>query len=493
MLISIITITYNSQKTLTDTINSVMSQSYKNIEHIIIDGNSFDYTREIIEKYRNTKKKFPLKVKYLHDQGIYDSMNKGLSLAKGKFVTFLNSDDIFHNNNIVQDVATIIKNKNHKIFYGDVTYFRKDPKFVTRYYSGKNFKFNDFANGLMPPHPGCFIETKLHKKIKFDTKFKVAGDFDLLLRIFKEKKKSYYLNKTLVRMRSGGASGENFITYIKSTFELLNSCKKRSVQTNLFKIVSRIPLKLSQFLFYDTFKLNKDYSKPKLLVKKLKRYSHVKIINNTKKIPFKKNFILSAMNLAFLGSFFDGKLCLYKELIHWPDGIFSRSLSNKITKMPGRDLLTNLKLPKNIDTIHILGNANKLDILYLEKNHKNLKIKHSKLPYGSTKNIAKSLPLISYKELVLITLPTPKQEQLAYILSNQNKKYKIICIGASLAMVSGNEKPIPAYLYTLQLEFLWRLQNDTRRRIVRLIQTLTNYILGLNKGYMRRIKVSFPE
>ena len=90
-------------------------------------------------------------------------------------------------------------------------------------------------------------------------------------------------------------------------------------------------------------------------------------------------------------------------------------------------------------------------------------------------------------------MPTPKQEQLAYILSNQNKKYKIICIGASLAMVSGNEKPIPAYLYTLQLEFLWRLQNDTRRRIIRLIQTLTNYILGLNKGYMRRIKVSFPE
>ena len=251
MLITIITITYNSQKTLIHTLNSVYSQTYKNIEHIIIDGNSYDYTWSIIEKYKDINKRCI--VKYVNDNGIFDAMNIGLYEAKGEFVTFLNSDDIFNNENVIKNmVEKIKKNSSATLFYGDVAYFNFFPKNINRFYSGKNFVFNNFASGLMPPHPGCFIKTSLHKKIKFNIDLKIAGDFDLLIKIFKSAFKTCYVNETLVRMRSGGNSGKNIITYLKSTKELLAICRSNNIKTNLVKIISRIPFKLSQFFFFDT-------------------------------------------------------------------------------------------------------------------------------------------------------------------------------------------------------------------------------------------------
>ena len=178
MLITIVTITYNSETTLFETLNSILSQTYKNIQHVIIDGNSYDNTWKILDKYKKIKKNSV--IKHVNDKGIFDAMNFGLKFAKGKFVTFLNSDDIFESNNSIENIVNIIKkNPKNDIFFGDVNYFKSNPKNIIRNYSGKNFLFNDFSYGLMPPHPGCFVRTTLHKKYKFNNNLKIAGDFDL--------------------------------------------------------------------------------------------------------------------------------------------------------------------------------------------------------------------------------------------------------------------------------------------------------------------------
>ena len=490
MLISIITITYNSQKTITETLNSVFSQTYKNIEHIIVDGNSYDHTRSIIEKYKAINNR--VVVKYVNDKGIFDAMNIGLAKARGGFVTFLNSDDIFNDNTVVEKmVDKIKKNPSAHLFYGDVPYFSHSPKNITRYYSGKHFVYEDFSNGLMPPHPGSFIKTSLHKKIKFNTSLKIAGDFDLLIRIFNSNIKSCYINKPLVRMRTGGNSGKNLITYLKSTIELLNICRSNNINTTLLKIILRIPAKLSQFLIFDTFQINKSYKKAANILKNDYMFGNIKIISKTSQIPFHKNFVLSAMNLAFLGNYFNGTLCLYKELVHWPDGIFSRSLSSKIDKIPGRALMDTISIPKRIKKIHILGNANRIDYKFLKNKFKSAKILHTPLMYGSAKEISRQLPRIQKNTLILLTLPTPKQEQLAYILSQKNSNYQIICLGASLAMLSGNESQVPKFLY--KIEFLWRLKKDTGRRLARLFQTTWGYFFGYSRGYLRNLKVMIAK
>ena len=488
MLISVITTTFNSQSTIIDSLNSVLSQSYKDIEHIIIDGNSYDYTRSILEDYKKKNKNSI--IKFINDKGLFDAMNYGINIAKGDYITFLNSDDIFHNNSTIENVAKKIrKYKDHKVFYGDVNYFSKNHKNIVRNYSGGQFKIDDFRFGLMPPHPGSFVETQLHKNFRFNTKYKIASDFDLLLRLFLKKKiKTKYLNMSLVRMKVGGNSGKNIITYLKSTIELYKICRRNKIKTNYIKILSRIPKKIGQFFLFKKKDLNKNFQLPRKIIDK-KPYHIVKISKKFNTKVYKKNFVYSAMNLAFIGNYFNGKLCLYEELIHWPDGIFSKLLNKNLKKNPGREFLKDIKMPINFKSINIIGNANNKDINFLKKKFTDKKIFHSKLPYSNTKGLTKHIPILHRNSVTFVTLPTPKQEQIAYLLSKQNKYFHIFCIGAALGINSGNEKPVPNFLYKLNLEFLWRLRKETLRRINRLVTSSYFYFLGKLKKMDKDIKV----
>ena len=185
---------------------------------------------------------------------------------------------------------------------------------------------------------------------------------------------------------------------------------------------------------------------------------------------------MSALNLAFLGSYSSRKVKVYKDLIHWPDGLFARKFDKSLQKIPGRQLLNKIKIPKNIKKIIVLGNLPLRSLEFLKEKFKK-KIVNLHLPYGDINNIIKK---ISYKikknEIVMITLPTPKQEQLAEYLISYNKNYKIICIGGSINIASGIEEAVPNLLY--QLEFLWRLKYEPRRRLIRLISTFINYLIG---------------
>ncbi len=476
MKISIITVTLNSEQTIRDTLNSVLSQSDSNIEHIIVDGGSTDNTLEIIKKYPLKNKKIFIKKKF----GIYKSINFGIKKSNGGYICILNSDDIFHSNKTIYNIKKIIsKNKKTEVFLGDVAYFKKFNYYnLIRFYSSQNFKKWQMMLGLMPPHPGSIIKKTTYEKYgAYLEDFKIAGDFELFLRLFIIKKVNFKIIKNVVvRMRSGGISGKNFYSYWISTFEILKSFKINKLSSNLFFIIMRIPAKINQLFFFDNEKINKEFSIFKILFDKDYYYKNsFKILDNIKKIRSKDNFILSGMNLAFLGYYANNEVFPKKDLFHWPDGIWVKNHIN-VKKVPGRSLVHDLKLPKDIKNILVLGNISKNSLDFMESKFK-LKVLHKNLPFGNIEKIKKTKIKLKKNTLTFITLPTPKQEKLAYHLASKNDKYKIICIGASIAIASGDERPVPDILRNY--EFLWRLRSDFFRRLKRMFETFIYYFKGL--------------
>tara|TARA_B100001063_G_C16757068_1_gene553737 strand:+ start:16 stop:1491 length:1476 start_codon:yes stop_codon:yes gene_type:complete len=475
MKISIITVTLNSETTIRDTLNSVNSQTYKNIEHIIVDGGSDDETLFILKRCPSKKTKLFVKKNF----GIYESINYAIKKSTGKYVCILNSDDIFQSNTTLEKLMKIVsKNKKIKVFLGNVAYFDNSDYYnVTRFYTSSHFKSWKMKFGLMPPHPASLIRKDVYNTYgTYNKDFKIAADFELFLRIFIINKISFKIvDTTIVRMRSGGISGKNLKSYWISTIEILKSFEINKLRTNIFFIIMRIPAKINQLFIYNKNKINNTFKLFNFLFENdYYQKNSFKIIDNAKKIPFKNNFILSGMNLAFLGYFANKELFTKKILFHWPDGIWLKKHIN-IKKIPGRNLIRNLKIPKNINKIIVLGNLSNNSKKYLEKKFK-LKVYNQKLPFGNIKKIIKTKISLMNKALTLITLPTPKQEKLAYYLSEKNSNYKIICIGASIAIASGEEKQVPNILKNY--EFLWRLRNDFFRRSKRILETFFYYLKG---------------
>ena len=183
------------------------------------------------------------------------------------------------------------------------------------------------------------------------------------------------------------------------------------------------------------------------------------------------------MNLAFLGYLTKGNIKEHPNLINWPDGLFSKIFGIKIKKIPGRKVLELLNVRKSkISEIIVLGNLGNIQKDYIQKLY-NKKVTNINLPYGSIEYIKKSINLkLKKNQLCFITLPTPKQEELAYEIAKHNKFFKIICIGASINIASGVEESVPKYL--VNLEFLWRLRYETFRRTLRLLETFYYFFYG---------------
>lgn len=219
----------------------------------------------------------------------------------------------------------------------------------------------------------------------------------------------------------------------------------------------------------------------------------IKLIKNASEIPFDRNFSLSGLNLAFLGYVKSGIIKLHSHLINWPDGIFkSRFYGFATPKVSGLNMLKNLKVPDTIENVYVLGVLTARSKNFLSKKLLNSKLIHIDLPYDKIENIYKFCPKnFTNKDLIICTLPTPKQEQLSELIIKNNKFFKIICIGGAVAMASGEEKSVPAILDRFNLEFLWRLRTDTKRRVVRLFYSLFLYISGELTFRYRRIKFLF--
>ena len=238
--------------------------------------------------------------------------------------------------------------------------------------------------------------------------------------------------------------------------------------------------------------LKENYNKNKILnslVDKFntvyKSYEKIKLIKKLNNYFYKSNFILSGLNLAYLGFLGVNKLKIKTEVYHWPDGIFSKILfKDNIKKISGRSLLLNLEIPDFIKRIYVLGNLSNFSRNFLEIKLKKTII-HIQLPYGSLEEIYAACPKnLREEDLIICTLPTPKQEYLAELISKKEKYYKILCVGGAVSMASGEEMPAPQFIDNLGLEFLWRLKSETFRRIKRLLITSIYFLYGkLNKRY----------
>ena len=214
MKISIITATYNSAATIADTIESVSSQTYKNIEHIIIDGLSKDKTLEIVKNSKHIGPVFSEK-----DKGIYDAMNKGIVKASGDIIGILNSDDFYASNDVIEQVANLFETTNCDLLYGDLYFIdQNNTSKVKRKWVAGNYKLKDFLYGWMPPHPTFFVRKDIYEKYgMFNMELGSAADYELMLRfMYKNKLKTAYLNKVMVLFRIGGASTKNLNNRVKA-------------------------------------------------------------------------------------------------------------------------------------------------------------------------------------------------------------------------------------------------------------------------------------
>ena len=469
--ISIITTCFNSDKAIAYCLHSVFSQTYKNIEHILIDGGSKDSTVEILKKHKLKKKKIII----AKNTSIYGAINLGINKSSGDYILVLNSDDILNSKYTIENIIKIIKKNKALVYLGDVIYFNKTSfNKAIRYYSAEKFKTWQFIFGNMPPHPGAVIHKSIAKKVLYSDKYKIASDFNFFLETLYVKKIPYkYINLLITRMRTGGISGKNLLAHLTSTTEIYKSLKSHNMKANYLLINLRYIIKSFQFFFVkltlNKYRIDKYY-------KKLIVYDF-NILNNIKLLNFKKNFVLSALNLAWLGSYSNNEVRTFKNLLQWPDGIFASKISHFLKKIPGREILKNIILPKKIQKIVVFGELPLISHNYLKQNFK-LKICNINLPYGNIKKIIKKINYkIKNNEIILITLPTPKQEQIAEYLISRNRNYKIICIGGSINIISGYEKAVPKQLYLF--EFIWRLRYETLRRLKRLILTFFYFYKGL--------------
>ena len=485
MKVSVLTVCLNSQKTIQETLNSVLTQKYKNIEHIIIDGGSNDATQILLDEYPFKNKKIFIKKKLK----LYESINFAIEKATGEYIILLHSDDILNNNNVINELVNIAKKTKNELIVGSIAYFRNDKSKIVRFFPSINFKKEHLLNGLIIPHTGMFIKKSLHQKYKYDGNYKIAGDFDFFLRcIFINKIPFYKTNLIVTRMKTGGVSGKNLLSYIISTKEICKSFLNNNLKINSIYIFFRFIFKIHQLIIINSENINKNFSyKINKFYKKKLKYDFL-IYRNFNKVFLKKKFILSAMNLAFLGSYVKNFKLQFPHMYHWPDGISAKLLEKKIKKIPGRELLDKLHCNKKIKRIVVVGNLSYLSKMKLFLKF-NKKIINYKVPYADYTTIVKSIKFkFQTSDLIFITLPTPKQELIAIELAKRLHIYKIICIGGSIAIFSGEEKEVPKLLNNF--EFIWRLQYETWRRINRLLVTLCNVVLDyLWSQKIRRLNV----
>jgi glycosyltransferase len=243
--ISIITATFNSAEHLRTCLLSIATQTYSNIEHIVIDGASNDGTIEIIkETLNNTKFKSEI------DKGIYDALNKGIKLANGEVIGFLHSDDFYASDKVLEKVANAFQNDPSLCaVYGDLMYVKRDDtKKIIRKWRSKEFKKSLLSYGWMPPHTTLFVKREWYLLNEyFDMSYTIAADYHSILKLFSgQNNKFKYLPETLIKMRTGGISNRSIYTILKKTYEdwrALRSCKFTalgSVKAIIFKNLRKI-------------------------------------------------------------------------------------------------------------------------------------------------------------------------------------------------------------------------------------------------------------
>ncbi len=246
MKITVITVCYNSAKTIGHTLRSVREQTHGDIEHIIVDGGSKDNTLEVVK----TEGPHVAKLVSEKDNGIYDAMNKGIQLATGDVVAFLNADDFYKHADVLAHVTGVMQAEQLDALYGDVEFFRPGQKdAVARRYNSGRFTPGKLGWGWMPAHPALFVRRALFERYgTFRTDYRIAGDFEFIARVFKHPELRHrHLPKSLVCMQMGGISTSGWRATLQLNREMMRACRANAIQTNWLKILVRYPLKALEF------------------------------------------------------------------------------------------------------------------------------------------------------------------------------------------------------------------------------------------------------
>jgi glycosyltransferase involved in cell wall biosynthesis len=247
MKVSIITVSYNSAETIEETIQSVLSQDYTEIEYIIVDGKSTDHTTEIVSKYHDKISKFISE----KDKGIYDALNKGIALATGDIVGLLHADDLYSNTTVISDVVKQITSSNAAAIYADLNYVdRYNTTKVIRKWRSGNYKDGMFLKGWMPPHPTFFVKKTCYDTYgMFNLKLRSSADYELMLRfIHVNKIKISYLPKMIVNMRAGGQSNVSLLNRLKGNKEDHLAWELNGLKPGMFTLIRKPLSKLLQYL-----------------------------------------------------------------------------------------------------------------------------------------------------------------------------------------------------------------------------------------------------
>jgi glycosyltransferase involved in cell wall biosynthesis len=250
MKVSIVTTAYNSEKTIKRTIESVLNQTYPDIEYWIIDGSSSDGTIDII---RSFEPRFNGRLHWISekDEGIYDAMNKGVSRSTGDVVGILNSDDFFTSNDVISRMTEHFTDDLDAV-YGDVHFVKSNNlKKSVRYYSGKQFRPWMIRFGFIPPHPSLYIRRSIYEKYGlYDTSYRISADVDLIARLsYVHKISMKYIPMDFVTMLVGGESTKNLRNRWIGTKEDLKACRKLGIKSNIVFVHLKYLLKSHGYLF----------------------------------------------------------------------------------------------------------------------------------------------------------------------------------------------------------------------------------------------------
>jgi len=245
--ISVITVSYNSAKTIADTLNSVAAQTYSNVEYIVVDGASTDETLDLVRQHRNLN----MRLISEPDKGIYDAMNKGLEQATGEVVGFLNSDDFYADAAVLEKIANAFQDPAVDACYADLVYVTKENSRVVRYWKSKPFTKGDFAKGWCPAHPTFYVRKSVIERLGlFDLSYKMGADVEFMMRYLEcEQIRSIYIPHVFVCMRLGGASNINWKNIVLQNKSIFAALRRNGVPfSRMLFVANKVVSRFIQFV-----------------------------------------------------------------------------------------------------------------------------------------------------------------------------------------------------------------------------------------------------
>lgn len=247
MKITVVTSVLNNERTLHSCMESIVQQTYQDIEHIVIDGGSTDGSLEILGRFRD---RIAVLVSE-PDDGLYYALNKGLRIAAGDVIGFLHADDVYADREVLASVATSLMESGCDCCYGDLEYVsRADTGRVVRHWRAQPFEEGLFQRGWMPPHPTFFVKRSVYDRCGvFDTGFRISADYELMLRFLERCRiSSVYIPRVLLRMRTGGISNRSIRNILVKTREDYRAWEVNGLRRRFYTIPLKNLSKIAQFV-----------------------------------------------------------------------------------------------------------------------------------------------------------------------------------------------------------------------------------------------------